>query len=657
MSEPFFGRQMTSLDDVPEGNNTTRECSLSAGLNSKSVVVEGFRIDGLASADAIGGYGVVVSATKLKDAERCVAKFFGYAENRPDVSWIMREIDNLRHLQGLKGVVEIKGTFLDSPQGHIVKIYEKRYKRVYPVIVMERCDGGDLFSRMDALRRAGRGFTEAHCSKIFRSFIAALAEVHGRNMINCDLKTENLVFKSRDEEDLEVKIIDFGLATHLWDRAVHFDDRSHGTEIFMAPESIEKNAHEQTQYSRATDIWQAGCILYLMLTMQYPFGERDARENILNPEYFVSKLQATPNISDLAKDLLFRIFQYDPKYRITAEDILNHPWIANVAALSQVDLGPEHATRTKSMHQQYIIRRLLNQKARNDSYKKHKLLELHEQTKSRRSSRLENCDTPGVSSPHAADGANSEFSETDSNRKRQQGDMMSPLGVDVVTPKKISRFTSIGGTNTDGDGRSGNESPISLRQFRQIRDLYLDAVKRKLESQEPCTAGAGTGNGEGFVNQLYEFAGLEFDHFIAIAKHDSFGDIEFLQDPAALVILDSNANNHVDYLELMLGLGPLVCLDAATTLQCVDAVPLTRQHTNSNSMTLAPEIYFEIFNIFQNDVISHVAVNEGLRFILGSELWNEVSSSGSLPAQDLNKQDFLCRFSNIITQTRPFSRA
>ena len=53
-----------------------------------------------------GSYGVVVDATRKSDGKYFVMKFFGYTKNKPDISWILREIDNLRALEAIEGILQ-----------------------------------------------------------------------------------------------------------------------------------------------------------------------------------------------------------------------------------------------------------------------------------------------------------------------------------------------------------------------------------------------------------------------------------------------------------------------------------------------------------------------------------------------------------------------
>lgn len=160
-----------------------------------------------------------------------------------------------------------------------------------------------------------------------------------------------------------VKIIDFGMAVSLWDRNEHFEDKVAGTSAFLAPETIiHYERFGQAVYSRASDIWQAGCILYMILAAQYPFGSENSIstdrliENIKSCRFSVEGL----NLSADAQDLLKRIFVLDPNERITAREILNHPWIMNQTQLPETDLGDIYKNRLKNWSCRKRFRQLLD---------------------------------------------------------------------------------------------------------------------------------------------------------------------------------------------------------------------------------------------------------------------------------------------------------
>lgn len=74
-----------------------------------------------------------------------------------------------------------------------------------------------------------------------------------------DIKLANLLLVS-EAEDSPVKLIDFGSMAQL-DRATMLvlSNEAFGTARFMAPETLRPLNKE---YSKASDIWQCGCVLY-----------------------------------------------------------------------------------------------------------------------------------------------------------------------------------------------------------------------------------------------------------------------------------------------------------------------------------------------------------------------------------------------------------
>lgn len=91
---------------------------------------------------------------------------------------------------------------------------------------------------------------------------------------NRDIKLCNLMISSKDP--LHTKMIDFGFMMDLNADANRTSssisetvvtDTLVGTEGFFAPESITK-----CEYSRMTDLWQLGCVLYTMLVGYHPFS-------------------------------------------------------------------------------------------------------------------------------------------------------------------------------------------------------------------------------------------------------------------------------------------------------------------------------------------------------------------------------------------------
>ena len=78
-------------------------------------------------------------------------------------------------------------------------------------------------------------------------------------MTHRDLKPENILLKSQDEDDMTVKITDFGFSC-LFDPNEGLD-KELGSPLYMAPEIIMKEL-----YNEKVDIWSIGIITYMLLS-------------------------------------------------------------------------------------------------------------------------------------------------------------------------------------------------------------------------------------------------------------------------------------------------------------------------------------------------------------------------------------------------------
>jgi serine/threonine protein kinase len=144
---------------------------------------------------------------------------------------------------------------LDHP--HIVRAIETFEHQNQIFIVMELCEGGDLYSRDP--------YTEEEAARVVNSVLNAVAYMHSRNVAHRDLKFENILFVN-DSRTSEVKLIDFGLSSVYVDNAQLTDGV--GTIYTMAPEVLKGN------YSSSADLWSIGVIAYMLLSSQMPFYGR-----------------------------------------------------------------------------------------------------------------------------------------------------------------------------------------------------------------------------------------------------------------------------------------------------------------------------------------------------------------------------------------------
>uniref|UniRef100_A0A8I6WK80 Protein kinase domain-containing protein n=1 Tax=Hordeum vulgare subsp. vulgare TaxID=112509 RepID=A0A8I6WK80_HORVV len=99
-----------------------------------------------------------------------------------------------------------------------------------------------------------------------------------------------------------------------------------GTPYYVAPEVV-----SGTEYVEKVDVWSAGVVLYMMLSGAVPFYGATA------PEIFEAVLRgnlrfpprAFAGVLPEAKDLMRRVLCKDVSRRLSAEQVLRHPWIAS----------------------------------------------------------------------------------------------------------------------------------------------------------------------------------------------------------------------------------------------------------------------------------------------------------------------------------------
>ncbi|KAL3917541.1 MAG: hypothetical protein SGILL_004665, partial [Bacillariaceae sp.] len=220
----------------------------------------------------------------------------------------------------------------------------------YYYLVMDLISGGELF---DHLSHDG-AYSEADAARLIFEIASALSFLHGVGVVHMDLKPENLMLCSRNRRGGTIKLIDFGCAmvnekspdgvdlTDDYSSEIQMDIRrqptpENGTTGYWSPERFAKDKPLEP----GVDIWAVGVILYIMLMGFHPFdincdrSDEDVaaaiRANPVPPmdDYFVG------HISDSAKDLIKRLMEQDPKKRITAYELLHHPWVQGETAKTE----------------------------------------------------------------------------------------------------------------------------------------------------------------------------------------------------------------------------------------------------------------------------------------------------------------------------------
>lgn len=238
-----------------------------------------------------------------------------------DYDDVWREIQIMHHLSEHPNVVQIQGTYEDS---------------VFVHLVMELCAGGELFDR---IIQKGH-YSEREAAKLIKTIVSVVEACHSLGVMHRDLKPENFLFDTPGE-DAQMKATDFGLSV-FYKPGQTFHDVV-GSPYYVAPEVLCK------LYGPEVDVWSAGVILYILLSGVPPFwAETEAgifRQILHGDLDFVS--EPWPSISESAKDLVKQMLDRDPRKRISAHEVLCHPWIVDDKVAPDQPLDSAVLTRLK----------------------------------------------------------------------------------------------------------------------------------------------------------------------------------------------------------------------------------------------------------------------------------------------------------------------
>mmetsp|Transcript_22174 Transcript_22174/g.30948 ORF Transcript_22174/g.30948 Transcript_22174/m.30948 type:complete len:611 (-) Transcript_22174:47-1879(-) len=214
----------------------------------------------------------------------------------------------------LESEIEILTAVKHTNICRLVEVFQTQ-KMCY--LVLELLQGGDLLERV----ADDHNFSDNDAADVIRTVAGVLDYLHSMGIIHRDLKPQNLVYRS-DARGAQLVVTDFGLSKFLKGGATHTKTAC-GTPLYLAPEVIMGNG-----YGKECDLWSLGVMTYVLLTGYYPFYSSDRRRLYSKITRCAYKWPDNGNfIDERAKDLVSKLLIVDHKKRMTAADVLKHPWI------------------------------------------------------------------------------------------------------------------------------------------------------------------------------------------------------------------------------------------------------------------------------------------------------------------------------------------
>jgi len=223
---------------------------------------------------------------------------------KEDAEDVRREVAIMYHLNVHPNICELVSSYEDKANVHLV---------------MELCQGGELFDRIVAKGAAG-GYSEKEAASVFRNIMKVVAQCHALGVIHRDLKPENFLLSDKTDNAI-LKATDFGLSVFFKPGQVFREIV--GSAYYVAPEVLKR------YYSHECDVWSAGVILYILLCGVPPFWDETETGIFKLVQKGVYDITSPPwdKISASAKDLIKKLLVVNPRQRLTAQQALLHPWL------------------------------------------------------------------------------------------------------------------------------------------------------------------------------------------------------------------------------------------------------------------------------------------------------------------------------------------
>ena len=208
---------------------------------------------------------------------------------------------------------------------HIVKFISAHLvddKVLY--LLMELMNGGSL---MPIATNCHDIIKESHVAYFAREILKGLRDLHKKNLIHRDIKTDNILLNMKGD----VKIADLGYSAQLLTKDTKRQSIV-GTPHWMAPELI-----QTLPYSFPVDVWGLGIVCRELVEGDPPYKNLPPMKAVYKiVTKGLPKLKNSDKYSDTFKDFLSKCLQKDPSKRATVKELLKHDFLTLACDKSEI---------------------------------------------------------------------------------------------------------------------------------------------------------------------------------------------------------------------------------------------------------------------------------------------------------------------------------
>ncbi len=193
---------------------------------------------------------------------------------------------------------------------NIIKCYEIYEDNTSIHLILELCNGGDLFDYI--INKKNQKIEEEEAIDILEQILKSLIYLHEEiGIIHRDIKPENFLIKNVNGKNI-IKLIDFGFSDFISKDNGIFTEQL-GTPQYAAPE-----IYEGKSYDCKVDLWSVGVVLYNMINGTQPFSGVKNKSDSVKNDVLYKKINFNGFKNPLLRNLAMHLLERDPLKRSNA---------------------------------------------------------------------------------------------------------------------------------------------------------------------------------------------------------------------------------------------------------------------------------------------------------------------------------------------------